>query len=95
VGLEPDAAGRHSSAHLYVTPWDAAVFNTNYASSAPEDRFPDVGDGAYWDFRGFLVFLIRDHDCGVEVSGLGENEADQVQLSIDIAQAAIPRMFLD
>ena len=93
--FENDAAGRASSAQLYVSPWDAAVFNSNYPNSAPEDQFADVGDGAYWDFREFLVFLIRDHVCSVEISGLGESETDRIHLSVEIAQAAIPRMFTD
>jgi hypothetical protein len=92
--FQPDAGAPGGSVSLHVSPWDATVFNPNYRTVPAERRFADVGDGAYWDDRGFLVFLQRDHVCGVTFT-LGEGEADQVQLSIDIAQAAIPRMFLD
>ncbi len=93
--FEPDAAASGvSNVSLHVSPWDTAVFNTNYQTVPPEQRFADVGDGAYWDVRGSLVFLYRDHVCSVSFT-LGESEADQVPLLIEIAQTAIPRMFLD
>ena len=92
--VKPDAAGQVvPSVILSVTPWDAAVFRTNYGSLPEAQHIADVGDGAYWDVRGLLAFLYRDHVASVTLSGFA-SDADLVQLSIDVALAAIPRMLV-
>ena len=69
-----------------------ADFNINYDVSPPEHQFASIGDGAYWDFRLFLVFLYRDQVYSVLLGGRDLSEAERLQMSIDIAEAVIPRL---